>query len=272
MRRCPPRGPALAERFPPPAYFWTDEYRVAQLAFLEYVFSDEGLLHAVARGRLPRGYGAGLDERVIEFPWLLAQAPHGRTLDAGSTLNHAHILDRVQPLVDDLHIVTLAPEPESFPERGVSYVYADLRELPYRNGLFDTVISLSTLEHVGKDNSQYGGSTGEDDPDEELGRAVAELRRVVAPGGTLLVSVPYGRREDHVWFRQFDEEDVERLLAFAEPRWHELIVFAYERSGWRKSTLRGAADARYRDFTAEPNPVPDLAAAARAVACLRMEY
>jgi SAM-dependent methyltransferase len=173
--------------------------------------------------------------------------------------------------VDELHVVTAAPEAQSFPERGVSYLYADLRQLPYRDGYFDTVVSLSTLEHVGKDNSRYGGPEGAGDPDEELGRALVELRRVLVPGGTLLVTVPYGRREDHGWFRQFDEEEVERLVSLAAPRRHELRVFAYERTGWRGSSLRAAADASYRDFTADPRPSDDLAAAARAVACIRME-
>lgn len=265
------RGPDLAERFPPPEQFWTEEYAAAHLAFLEHVLSDESLMRSVERGRLPRGYGVGLDERVVEFPWLLAQAPRGRVLDAGSTLNHAHILDRVLPVVDELHVVTLAPEAHSFPERGVSYVYADLRRLPYSDAYFDEVVSLSTLEHVGKDNSRYGGPEGDADVDAELGHALEELRRVLAPGGTMLVSVPYGRPEDHGWFRQFDQADVERLVTLAAPRRHELTVFAYDESGWQKSSPSRAADARYRDFTVDPQPVWDLAAAARAVACLRME-
>lgn len=265
------RGPDLSEQFPPPEQPWTEEYAAAHLSFLERVLSDEDLMRSVERGRLPRGYGIGLDERVVEYPWLLAQALRGRALDAGSTLNHAHILDRVLPVVDELHVVTLAPEAQAFPERGVSYLYADLRRLPYRDAYFDTVVSLSTLEHVGKDNSRYGGPEGQADPDAELGRALAELRRVLAPGGTMLVSVPYGRREDHGWFRQLDQEDVERLIALAGPRRHELTVFAYDEFGWRRTSPSRAADARYRDFTADPRPVPDLAAAARAVACMRME-
>ena len=266
------RSPSLAKRFPPPERPWTEEYAAAHTAFLEHVLADEGMLRSVERGRLPRGFGVGLDERVVEYPWLLSQAPRGRTLDAGSTLNHVHVLDRVQPLVEELHVVTLAPEAHSFPERGISYVYADLRRLPYRDAYFDTIVSLSTLEHVAKDNSQYGGPRGEGDPDEELGRALAELRRVLAPGGVMLVSVPYGQREDHGWFRQLDREDVERLAALAQPHRLELTVFAYDRSGWRKSSPGAAAGARYRDYTADSRPVPDLAAAARAVMCLRMEY
>ena len=83
---------------------------------------------------LPRGFGIGMTERVVELPWLFAKRPSGIVLDAGSTLNHKPILDRILPTVTALHIVTLGPEKRSFPERGVSYLYADIRELPYASG------------------------------------------------------------------------------------------------------------------------------------------
>ncbi len=56
----------------------------------------------------------------------------GRVLDAGSVLNHAHVLDGLPH--GDLTIVTLEPEPHAFFARRISYVYADLRELPFRDG------------------------------------------------------------------------------------------------------------------------------------------
>ena len=169
---------------------------------------------SVDRARLPRGFGIGLDERVVEYPWLLSQAPRGRTLDAGSTLNHAHVLDRVRPLVDELHIVTLAPEAQSFPERGVSYVYADLRRLPYRDAYFDTVVSLSTLEHVGKDNSRYGARAASAIRTRSSAAPSRSCAGCSHPGDDARLG-PVGRREDHGWFRQLDQEDVERLAALA---------------------------------------------------------
>ena len=72
-------------------------------------------------------------------------------LDAGSTLNHAHILQRLRPAMDKLHIVTLAPEERAFPELDVSYLFADLRDLPLSDDVYDQVVSISTLEHVGLD-------------------------------------------------------------------------------------------------------------------------
>jgi SAM-dependent methyltransferase len=255
---------------PPPP--WTVEYVERQHAFIDRVLGDPAAVELFAAdGSLPSGYGVGLDERVVEYPWLSAAQPRGRALDAGSTLNHAHILDRFLPTLDSLTMVTLSPEPGSFPERGVTYVYADLRELPFERGCFDVVISLSTLEHVGMDNSVYTPGAGRAaDPDAELGRAVRELRRVLIAGGRVLISVPYGRPEDHGWFRQLGRSDVERLMEAFEPVEHEVLVWLYTREGWRRSDLQEASSASYRPFYADRTPVEDLAAAARAVACISM--
>ena len=83
-------------------------------------------------------------------------------------------------------------------DRGISYLFSDLRHLPYADGYFDTVASISTLEHVGMDNVGYGADAPRaDDPAKEMDLAIRELVRVLRPNGVLLVTVPYGRREDH---------------------------------------------------------------------------
>jgi SAM-dependent methyltransferase len=254
----------------PPGEPWTEEYVALHRGVVSSALDDPALIERIVRGEtLPTEFGIGLDERVIEFPWLFAQGLEGRILDAGSSLNHAHVLDRVLPLVSQLHVVTLEPEASAFPELGVSYVYADLRDLPYRNDYFDTVVSVSTLEHVGMDNRGYGVmAPRSEDPVGELRRAFAELRRVAS--SRLLLTVPYGRREDHGWFRQFDREDVELLVDEAGGR-VAIDVFLYGADGWRRSDLEEASDAAYRDFAADPSPVADRAAAARAVACLAVD-
>ncbi len=181
-------------------------------------------------------------------------------------------MDRALQRVDDLTILTLAPEHQAFPLRGVSYVFGDMRDMrdmPFRDGWFDSAISLSTFEHIGTDNSRYGvDAAAAQDPDREMALAAGELRRVVRPGGRILVSVPYGRREDHGWFRQFDAEDVERLIAAFHPRRHSVTLFRYTADGWQRSSADEAAGLHYRDAQADPTPVADLAAAARGVACL----
>ena len=220
---------------------------------------------------MPDGYGKGFDERVVEFPWLLSKAIGGSLLDAGSTLNHAHILDVVLPEVNDLSIVTLAPEPRAFPERGVSYAFADLRSLPFRDSIFDTTVSISTLEHIGMDNSIYATDAGEraEDPDFELGKALEEIRRVTDSGGRLLITVPYGRSEDLGWLRQFDAAGIDRLISLSGGEVSELTIFLYGTDGWHSSNLDEAAEATYHMIDRDrPAAAPDGAVAARAVACL----
>jgi SAM-dependent methyltransferase len=261
-----------AERHPAPAQPWTLEYNAAHRGLVRAAVADAAITGAAATGRrLPRGYGVGFDERVVEYAWLFGRGIAGQVLDAGSTFNHEHILDLALPLVDGLTITTLEPEPLSFPERGVTYVYSDLRALPFDDASFDTTVSISTVEHVGMDNSVYGASEARAaDADHEVARAAAELRRVTRPGGRILFTVPYGRKQDYGWFRQFDAADLRRLIDAFGAAESQTCVFRYSAHGWQRSSLRRAAAATYRDFTADPSPVADRAAAARAVACVAL--
>ena len=241
---------------PPPP--WDDGYGPRHVELVSRLLDSPEVLELFARGaELQPGYGVGFDERVVEYPWLASRLQRGKVLDAGSTLNHAHVLERLLPRVDELHIVTLAPEPFASP--AVAYEYADLRDLPYDDDTFDTVVSLSTVEHVGMDQSPYGIEVPRaDDPAAELRRAVAELRRV---GGSLLATVPYGAAEDHGWFRQLGRAEVESLGG-------EVEAYRYTADGWQLSSLDEAAGEHYHDHHADRAVPPDRAAAARAVACL----
>ncbi len=263
------RSGPLVSRFPPPAVPWTHEYITVHRAFVTAMLADPSVIAAFAAGyELPPFYGVGLDERVIEYPWLAAQEPAGRTLDAGSVLNHDHILEWFRPRLDALTIATLEPEEHDFPERRIDYVYADLRKLPFNDAEFDTVVCVSTLDHVGMDNRMYGSDLPRaEDPQAEAGRAMAEMARVVVPGGRVLLTVPYGQPEDLGWMRQFDRTAFEGLLDGHGLAVERVDVFRYRPGGWERADLDAAGAERYRDYTRDPSPVDDHAAAARAVAC-----
>jgi SAM-dependent methyltransferase len=221
---------------------------------------------------------AGLDERVVEYPWLFerlaALQPQGRALDAGSVLNFPRILRRWLELrLPPVSIVTLGFEGQAQVSDTVRYEFADLRQLPYRDAWFQVVLSLSTLEHVGLDNTIYGqqaGSAPRADPNEEAGRALDELSRVTAPGGTLLLSVPFGQRSNRGWFRVLDAGEVEQLTS--RPGWSKPSVrhFRAQRDGWRECSSVDAKDAGYNEPRGGERTAPPYVAAAEAVALIEM--
>ena len=265
-----PIEPELDDYPEAPAQPWSEQYNVAQAAFVGRALDDADLVELFrCGGPFPAGYGHGFDERVVEFPWLASRSLSGRVLDAGSTLNHLHVLRRLRSRMDDLHIVTLAAEDQSFPSLGVSYLYADLRALPLAEGVYDRVVSLSTLEHVGLDLKHFGADgTRAKDPQEAALAAADELRRVLRPGGEVLISVPVGVPERFDWVRALSLHELDELIDRFAPAEVDITFFRHD-GGWGRVSRESVADARYRDHLGGAPPRGGVVAA-EAVACVAL--
>lgn len=144
------------------------------------------------------------NERCIELPLGLELAgldQPGWVLDAGCALLPAINLfpKEMAPIAHLMHL-TMDIGHEQVKPRGRqgSYVSADLRDLSiFADRAFDRVVCISTLEHVGFDNEQYGGTT-EHDP-ASVHRAINELWRVTKERLLVTVPVHFSAAENDRW-------------------------------------------------------------------------
>jgi len=224
--------------------------------------------------KLPIGYGLKLDERIVEYPWLMSRLPSrkGTLLDAGSVLNFNFILSHNKVSTKKIFISTLAPESRSFWRKGISYVYEDLRETCYRDNYFDWIASISTIEHIGLDNTMLyttDDSKNEKNPDSYL-LAIKEFYRILKPGGVLYLSLPFGKRKNHGWLQIFDSEMLDELIDEFSPTSNIEHHFKYEPGGWQVSSRDESKNATYFDIHKKKTYDADYAAAARAIVCLEL--
>ena len=260
---------------------WRQGYAEYRDQYLRKVVEDESLIRIFRDGaQLPEAHGFRLDARVVEIPWVLSRVRPGILLDAGSSLNYDYVLKSAALADSQITITTLAPESRASWQLGVSYVYGDLRHLDFRDGLFDTIACISTIEHVGMDNSMYAGDADfarRGDPAEFLS-AVRELKRVLKPGGVLCITFPFGRYENHGWFQQFDSELVDTLIDGFNPASFKESVFRYEPDGWKLSNRVSCSECQFFDVHTSKYFNPDSTieypldypAGERALMCLEL--
>ena len=224
-------------------------------------------------GTLPKGWGLWLDERAVEYPWFLSRLPRrpGKLLDAGSVLNYDYILCHEALANKTICISTLAPESTTYCDRGVSYVYEDLRDSCYRDNYFDWIVSISTLEHIGMNNTLFytnDSSKNEADSKSHL-QAVLELHRTLKAGGVLYLTLPFGRAQGLGWLQIFDSDMVQRILEVFDPAFVQETYFQYTNIGWQISSADQCRNARYFNVWDRDVIRTDFAAA-EAVVCLEL--
>jgi SAM-dependent methyltransferase len=183
---------------------------------------------------------AATDERVVEIPWVLSRLRgEGRVLEVGYAFAEPAYLGGLLRTGIELVGVDLATRDVE----GMETVVADVRELPFRDESFVQILLVSTLEHVGADNTVYGLGAESDAASRHA--ALGELGRVLRRDGSLLVTVPLGEPGDHGWFTQEDEAGWTTLFADAGFFVEELEAYELTREGWRAAPAFVADGVRY---------------------------
>lgn len=193
-------------------------------------------------------------ERSVEIPWLVANlGTPRRILDVGSKdATYAVALGNTgaDVTLSDTRDFDLPPR-----YKDVWKWIGSAAEMPEQwTGRFDLVTCVSVLDHVGLE--AYGNTAD----DTLLARTVAELARVTAPGGRLLLTVPFGR--DHVTTHPgggqrvfgweplrdlFDLDGADKWIARSANYWqlqdneyvpvHGTAILDSEYGGWRANAV-----------------------------------
>jgi SAM-dependent methyltransferase len=162
-----PAQPAAATRAPPPpAHRKPPLLARAAYVYRHSIFNpfwlDSRHLRASVARLAPEARGLMLDVGVGERPHAKVFAPHVRRYVG---LEYPPACENISPGISGEHLAHL---------RGAIDVWGDAHRLPFREGSVDTVLCIELLEHV-------------PDPD----RCLAQVVRVLRPGGRLLVTVPF---------------------------------------------------------------------------------
>jgi SAM-dependent methyltransferase len=146
-----------------------------------------------------------LTERAVEVPiagTIVDRHRGARVLEVGNVLSHYREVDHT--VVDKY-------------ERAPGVINRDVLDLGGL-GEFDLVLAVSTLEHVGRDEQPR-------DPEKAV-RAVEALRRLLAPEGRLVMTVPVGYHEGLDAALSGGAFGPARLRALRRerlgPHWHEV--------------------------------------------------
>ncbi len=162
-----------------------------------------------------------------EYPWALERAdlaPGSHVLDAGCGASIFPIYLATQ----GYRVSALDLDPPECLDRlhgvDVNYVKGAPTALPFKDGSFDSAFCISVIEHLGRDG---------------MPAALSELRRVIRPGGKLLLTTDYyedARAE--LWYEGSDRRfRVDWSFTDAE----QLEGVILKTPGWR---AEGAVDLR----------------------------
>lgn len=255
---------------------WSYGYSKYKDQFIREVFADDDLINRFKNAlELPDNFGARLDERVVEYPWVLTRLRKGVGLimDAGSTFNTPLIMD--MPEIKNRKLIIYTFETDWITLRpNVSYMFGDLCSTFFKDGIFESIVCISTLEHIGmaQNIKEYSLSNPYPEAKKEIYRdAILEFRRLLEPGGQLLLTVPFGKYEDHGWFQQFNQDGIKDIIQTFGGSVRSETYYRYNENGWHIAMPDECAGAQYFNIHARKEFDPDYAAAARAVACLELE-
>ena len=179
-----------------------------------------------------------LDERIIEVPWIINELKkcNGNLLDVGSTLNFEYILKSF-PQLKNIYINTLYPEKTNFNNKAINYLYEDICDNSLKEKYFDNISCISTLEHIGFDNSHYNYRNNSKKKIKfnklRYLTALKEIKKLLKRKSNFFISFPFGKKKIYKNLQQFDSTDLKKIFKIFKNFKKKVIFHRYVDGKWR---------------------------------------
>jgi hypothetical protein len=204
--------------------------------------------------------GRTCTERIVEysffFNWLHEQEGRVKLLDIGCVLNNRIVVADLEEKCEELWFCNPAVEPRMI-DMPVFYHVAKMDEAKFLNESFDLITCMSTIEHIGFDNSQYGDTTKAvytEPSNQPLFDALELIVKWTRPGGRFMISVPFGKRSvcrhrvtKKTAMQLFDYASLTEAVARVDAGKASIQVNVYygDESGWHLHEHPEQCDVRY---------------------------
>jgi SAM-dependent methyltransferase len=175
------------------------------------------------------GYETLVEERIIEYPMVfiaLSKLKNAKVLDAGCYTSRLPL--QLASLGYKTWTIDLKKYPFSHPNLNVKQ--ENVTKTSFPDSFFDAVISISVIEHVGL------GAYGEQKIPNGDKKAIAELTRILKPGGLMIISAPFGKRFTGRDYRVYDRESLNFLFTDLE-KVEERYFLRRSNSCWIPSSI-----------------------------------
>ena len=192
--------------------------------------------------------GSRYSERVVEYAfayqWLDKWGGNAKLLDIGCVLNNPVVAPELKKSCAEIWFCNLAPEPNQT-GMPVFYHLASVENAMFLANTFDLVACLSTIEHIGFDNTQYGlgdASVYSKPNNKPLLNTIETIIKFLKPGGRFIASVPFGKRSvcrhrvtGKKAFQLFDYAALSAAISASEKIGAMISIKVYkgEKGGWK---------------------------------------
>lgn len=149
-------------------------------------------------------------ERTVEVPWFLKQEMGVCVLDIGSA-ESGYVNNLLDKGVKKLVLNDIRKFSTHEDDNRVECVVKDIRMCsPNILGLFDTVLCISTLEHMTLE--AYGQQKDYiNDPVTSQLEILEYMMKFVSKDGKLILTIPYGKYEHGGWVIVYDKLAIEKI-------------------------------------------------------------